>query len=82
MFLEKLQEWYGKDLKNYSPIYQSKDTCVYLIKLDDEIQFARIFKLGDKLEISINKKIPIIKDNILPTLIDAVMYAIEIQKWL
>lgn len=78
MFLEKLQDWYGKYAKNFTPIYQSEDTYVYLVEVAEEIEFARIFKLGDRLEISIDRKIPI-TENVFQAISDAVIFGISNQ---
>lgn len=55
MFEEKLQEWYKNYLKEYLVIYSSEDTKIYVVKdINDRVDIARVFKIGNSVNISID----------------------------
>lgn len=80
MFLEKLKDWYGEYLVSFYPIYMGKNVYYYMVETDGEIEFARIFKIGNRVEISIDKKFPI-TENRFELLTNITLFAMGVQKW-
>jgi len=60
-FYVKLQEWYGNRIngKKFDILHTYENdgelnTVIFMMEIDNQIEIARIFYLGDKLEISID----------------------------
>ena len=60
-FYIKLQEWYGNriDGKKFDILHTYENggelnTAIFMMEIDNQIEIARIFYLGNKLEISID----------------------------
>jgi hypothetical protein len=81
MFLEKLQEQYGKDLKNFESIYTSEYTSFYLIETSNNIELVRVYKYGDEYKLKIEKTISL-TDNIFQSMAKCIKYGMGIQKWM
>jgi len=60
-FYIKLKDWYGKNLNDKKlevlhayEIEGKLNTVIFMMEIDNQIEIARIFYLGEKLEISID----------------------------
>jgi len=61
-FYAKLQEWYGnringKKLEVLHTLYEDNGepyTMIFMMEIDNQIEIARIFSLGNRMEISID----------------------------
>ena len=60
-FYIKLKDWYGKNLNDKKlevlhayEIEGKLNTVIFMMEIDNQIEIARIFYLGNKLEISID----------------------------
>lgn len=61
IFMDKLKYWYGKHLDNKQvsilhtiSIGNKLNTVIFILKEDQKIEIARIFTLGNNVEISID----------------------------
>jgi hypothetical protein len=82
MFFEEFQNLYGTQLKNFIPIFISKNMDnFYLVQTDKNIEFVRVWPFGDETKIKIYKQIPITEDY-FKMISDAVIYSMGIQKWM
>jgi histone acetyltransferase (RNA polymerase elongator complex component) len=53
-FIEKLDEWYGEGKYKHYQVAEADDAVsVHIVEAQHEYQLVRLFRIGDRMEISI-----------------------------
>ena len=62
--LGMLRDWYDGEIQQISSLYETDDCSIFLIKTEESLDVVRVFKVGDKWNISVYSQHLINGDNI------------------